>query len=676
MLSHKQQLKLPAFHYAALKDAGNENSASFINCLIQNYTFFVRLLFKLFTHKKESVRLSAMRLMVEGILPAEAALLALRGEVAFPTRLFERLFVAVLQLPSNDLNVTNPLLDILIKEFVNKYADAYILWASFVRQWSSEQKLYSNRTSSVFSKKEGATEDSAVNPAHELPSRVGPTCTAASQSTVVFSCLMRLSVPERKANQVLDSKQLAALNGKNKKAKAGLSKATDLLTKPTLRSSNAKQYTLADERKAFADAWLSLAKAEDMSDSVTRGLLKSINVQVLPYLSAPLQTADLYIRAFDVSLQRTHERDTVSNPRTTPFDRTREELLSMSRRKEIIRSHSTCVAALSGLFSLIARYRMGDTDIIAGDRSGVAIQEVDDACNSAADSFFSRLYKLVSPASLRIEGATDSLLELLELSLRSSLVPHKLKAAFCKRMLRTAMLTPASSSVALLALTANLMNKNRATLRGLVDLSREAAQMWSSLGDSTFEFDAPPMVCDAVAASDATSQERAAGLKRKNDKSLSSVERYSDEDDFQNIIDKETMEVEKESKKRRRLLEETEGAFERSLKQLASVSLWELAALKRHISPGVAQLGAFFWSDFLNVMIPKPIDVGAAMGHSEASLVEQELKLRLKHLPATGVQCPPKLSDIDGLFESIDELSAAMEDEDSETESEDMEEHS
>lgn len=162
-------------------------------------------------------------------------------------------------------------------------------------------------------------------------------------------------------------------------------------------------------RRAFQGAWVKLLLLP-LPQPVLVGCLQHLPAHVLPHLGSPLSLASFYLNAFD--------------------------------RGEIASS----VLALSGLFYLLTKHGLGDMETVGN-------------CSHA---FYSRLYKIISPEVFQLKYRVR-FLRLMNMALRSTLLPAGYVTAFVKKCARIAVVTTsAPASMWLLVLIYGLMQRHKA----------------------------------------------------------------------------------------------------------------------------------------------------------------------------------------------------------------------
>merc|ERR1719487_237501 len=180
---------------------------------------------------------------------------------------------------------------------------------------------------------------------------------------------------------------------------------------------------VAEYRSNFQGAWLAFLRLP-MSIQIVPEVLQHIPGHVFPYVSNPLVLSNFYISSFNRG------------------------------------SLSVSVLSLSGLFYLITKCQLGDPDAIT----------------NSSDQFYHKLYSLVTPEIFSVKHRTR-FLRLLQISLKSTMLPSAYITAFVKRLARVAVLVESPPAVTwLLVSIYSLMQKNKTLCYPLLHKEGTAAQ--------------------------------------------------------------------------------------------------------------------------------------------------------------------------------------------------------
>ncbi|CBZ50581.1 hypothetical protein NCLIV_010500 [Neospora caninum Liverpool] len=334
-------------------------------------------------------------------------------------------------------------------------------------------------------------------------------------------------------------------------------------------------------RSLLQEVWLLYLRNLPRDLEMTQKLLHSVPKALLPHMSNPLLLSDFFLDAFHAS------------------DKT----------------ISVAVLALSGLFFLLAKHRLGDPDalVASAETNGgeSAAQEEPEPSNSrkVCFHFYQRLFQLVTPAAFSV-CKNGRFLRLLNAALRSSLLPNSLVAAFIKKCSRVACLVPPATALYLVALVYALLKKYGSVCVSLVDVHPSLAAQLVVEGDrfdlAHLSLHAPP--AESVSGDAADAEER----RQFGD---AGADPRQPRDALAGVL--------------RRCLP-THLAVEKSgvlacVKQQAQMSLWELDLLKSHFFHAVRQLSCMLDSD---VTKPggKDVDIDDYLGFNFDALLSRELK--------------------------------------------------
>ncbi|CDJ38966.1 hypothetical protein, conserved [Eimeria tenella] len=207
----------------------------------------------------------------------------------------------------------------------------------------------------------------------------------------------------------------------------------------------AKAVEPGSHRLVFQNAWLLLLLQVQHSKALLQQLLAAVPRRVLPLLSNPLLLSDFFLKAFAES------------------------------------SHlSLRISALSGLFYLLTKHRLGNPELLSAAAAAAAAADQEAA---AGAHLYQQLYRLLTPAALspRLRGR---FLRLLNLALRSDLLPACLVAAFIKKCCRVACVAAPAAALCLQAFAASLLQKYSTICKPLLLLPPHVAASLRVSGDS------------------------------------------------------------------------------------------------------------------------------------------------------------------------------------------------
>ncbi|KEP64070.1 UNVERIFIED_CONTAM: CBF/Mak21 family protein [Hammondia hammondi] len=329
-------------------------------------------------------------------------------------------------------------------------------------------------------------------------------------------------------------------------------------------------------RSLFQEVWLLFLRNLPRDSKMTQSLLHAVPRVLLPHMANPLLLADFFLDAFHASDQTV----------------------------------SVAVLALSGLFFLLAKHRLGDPDALAAaesaERSGGASPAQDDADASASSRkvcfhFYQRLFQMLTPAAFAV-AKNNRFRRLLNAALRSSLLPNSLVAAFIKKCARVACLVAPATALYLVALVYALLKKHGSVCVSLVDVHPSLAAQLSVAGDA-FDFNhlslaaAPP----AEGVSGDTETVRPTGPPARDAFWAGVLQRCLP---THAKVDK--------------------AGVLACVKQQAQMSLWEVDLLRNHFFHAVRQLSCMFDSD-----VTKPggneVDINDYLSLDFESLLSREL---------------------------------------------------
>ena len=376
--------------------------------------------------------------------------------------------------------------------------------------------------------------------------------------------------------------------------------------------SASKALHFSNHRTAFQSAWLLLLLHVQHSSKTLQQLLQSVPRRVLPLLSNPILLADFFLNAFAISKQISHR-----------------------------------ISALSGLFFLLTKHRLGDPELVMRresllNNSSSSSSSSSSAAEAAAEAgahFYQQLYRLLTPAAFAAR-LRSRFLRLLNIALRSDMLPTCLIACFIKKCCRVACIVSPAASLSLQALAASLLHKYFNTCKPLVSIPSHVAATLRISGDA-FDYcsakirkkqnahTAPAAAAAAAAAagSAAAAGEGAAGWRREGGGGLSSFSSGEEDDD-------ELLEEEEEENAVLRLAAAATPARLRVntkkditplARKEAKISLWEISLLKKHALLPVQQLACIFNSDFSNPACKK-VELEDFLNISTGALLAREVK--------------------------------------------------
>ncbi|PFH36227.1 CBF/Mak21 family protein [Besnoitia besnoiti] len=357
-------------------------------------------------------------------------------------------------------------------------------------------------------------------------------------------------------------------------------------------------------RALYQEVWLSYLRNLPRDAAMTQSILHAVPKVLLPYMSNPLLLSDFFLDSF-------HTKDA-----TKPV----------------------AVLALSGLFFLLAKHRLGDPDALfssaspsEADRRPDAADESLEAAPGAPSSqrvcfhFYQRLYQLVTPASFAV-CKNARFLRLLSCALRSSLLPNSLVAAFIKKCARVACLVAPASALYLVALVCSLLKKHSSVCISLLDVHPRLAAQLVVDGDA-FDFDNLSLRDCANSAS--------CGIRQRADAAAAPAEEAKDAQDA------DPMAALLRRCLPRHLALDKKGVLS-CVKHQAQMSLWELDFLKAHFFHAVRQLSCMMECD--------PTKKSA--GKESAIDIEDYLHLNLRTLLGRELKAAAKAKTVSTVFKT------------------------
>uniref|UniRef100_A0A0G4HAB1 CCAAT-binding factor domain-containing protein n=1 Tax=Chromera velia CCMP2878 TaxID=1169474 RepID=A0A0G4HAB1_9ALVE len=369
----------------------------------------------------------------------------------------------------------------------------------------------------------------------------------------------------------------------------------------------AKARDPAKFRYAFQQAWLALLRLPlRLNDS--KRAMHLVPLSVLPFLSNPLALSDFYLNAFDSGFRHA-DRQLLIGAEHFHMEEVEggaeEELSSSSSAQSAAAGTELCVLALAGLFQLMSRFKLGEPATVS----------------SNAGSFYERLFGLLRPETLSLPPDIRSrFLRLLNLSLRSPLLPSTHAAAFAKRLARLAALLPSGGAVWVLGALQRLVHKQKTACRRQIHIPPDAAALVVfPRGDPT----------DLSSLSAASS-------------SSSSSNRYSDKPLLSSVLSETDLE-------RLEGLTEKERARLEDAWKVCALSLWELKFFKRHFHPSVSQMAnAFSNENLFKVTAERLVLEFEEAGEGATGIgafVRQEMKHKINVPEIPAAFTPPQVPD-------------------------------
>lgn len=312
-----------------------------------------------------------------------------------------------------------------------------------------------------------------------------------------------------------------------------------------------KQYRLL-----FQDVWVQFLRVVPLDLSLTQKLLHAVPRTLLPYMSNPLLLSDFFLSSFEKAPH-----------------------LSVS------------VLALSGLFYLLTRHRLADPDALFTDSAdlsqkgegsnGARSGKASGGSNGVCVHFYRRLYQLITPASFSV-ARRGRFLRLINVALRSSLLPNSLVAAFLKKCTRVACLVPPGAGLYLIALVYSLLRKYSPVCLPLVDVHPTLAAKLIVDGDAfsfaSLDFHAPTF---QGTGSSEGSHAGGSGLEHESDRS-------TDSDHVFSLVQR--------CASGQHAGQETTEVLS-PIKHQAQMALWELELLRDHYHYALRQLTGLIESD-------------------------------------------------------------------------------
>ncbi|CDJ52672.1 hypothetical protein, conserved [Eimeria brunetti] len=375
-------------------------------------------------------------------------------------------------------------------------------------------------------------------------------------------------------------------------------------------------------RVAFQNAWLLLLLQVQHSSSTLQQLLQCIPRRVMPLLSNPILLSDFFLKSFKDSKRISHR-----------------------------------ISALSGLFYLLTKHRLGHPELLAAAAAEKEAPKQTPAAAAPAAAaaaaagaaaagesqpqyhFYQQLYRLLTPAALT-PRLRLRFLRLLHISLRSDLLPTCLIARFIKKCCRVACVAAAAAAVCLQALAAALLQKYFAACKPLLSLPLHVAQQLRIAGDpfdyATAKIKKTKHSAAAAAAAAAGAGAGAGGAAGGGGGSGSAAAAADSSSEDEEEEAAAAAAAEQEEQRQHPLLQlaaaSTPAALKVKKKEIsplvrkeAKMALWEIELLNKHALLSVQQLACIFESNFANFGCKKII-FEDFLDISTGSLLAREIK--------------------------------------------------
>ncbi|KAL8273924.1 hypothetical protein Esti_002247 [Eimeria stiedai] len=568
-----------------LENSDERVQEQFIQWLQQTFNTFVLLAFELVESAELHVQKLGLAYLFR-ILKLEAQI---HQSASFPLSVFQIFTCKILQ----SKNFSMQLQETIVTDYAAKFLDiryyVLVVTAKILREFAAEKNAKRRTfTASVSEQNKGSDSESETEESHSSSSSFVESLTSSNLpwyawtkgegelSSRFTSLLLKMSDiflksdlksavrRKRKERVNTDSSDSEEKDEEGEFSKTYIS---------NLQHSKALQ--VANHRLAYQKVWLLLLLEIEHDKTTTQKLLSRVPKAVMPLLSNPLLLAGFFLKSFNNAKQ-----------------------LSLS------------ITALSGMFYLLAKHRLGNPDVIDKTEGN---ETPSDEAQAAGAHFYQRLYRLLTPAAfsprLRVR-----FLRLLNMALRSDLLPTCLVAAFIKKCCRVACVVSPAATLCLEALVLSLLQKYHTTCKPLLSLPEHFAARLRVPGDS-FDY------CNVQL--------------RENEEDMSS----GDEDDHEQI--------KTDLKEERLVLELVNSSLPTRLqisktdicpltRKEARMSLWEIDLLSKHALKPVQQLSEMFDADISNPAAKK-ICVDDFLDVTTGSLLSRELKI----LEKPSSTCPP-----------------------------------
>lgn len=568
----------------------------FVNWLGQSFETFVSLVFELLSSSDPHMQKLGLSYLFR-ITKNEAQI---HQSAAFPLSAFQVLIARLLQ----SEGFSNQMLDSLVADYSDKFIDIryylLVVVGKILREFA-QRKAGEARTLAVeqdLGEDLNDTEDQAthmnkaeaqspgwyvwIRGEHELSKRFTALLLRMSSS---FSNV-KVGASRGKRKRVPRPQPESESNSDSAGQDSSDSESGAKTYIPGLGNSKALQ--IANHRLVYQNSWLTLLLDVEHDKVTIQKLLSSVPKSVMPLMSNPLLLADFFLKAF---------RDA--------------NHLSIS------------MSALSGMFYLLSKHRLGNPDVIAHtDGLDASSKEA----QAAGAHFYQRLYRLVTPASfsprLRVR-----FLRLLNMALRSDLLPTHLVASFIKKCIRVACVVSPAATLCLEALVLSTLQKYYATCKPLLSLPEHYAARLRVAGDG-FDY--------------CTTKIR----EGKEDSISSEDEEPNDAEEENAIFDLVSNSIPKR-------LEVNKTDICALTRKEARMSLWEVDLLSKHSLKSLQQMSELFDTDIGNPA-SKRVCVDDFLDVTTGSLLSRELKALEKSssAPLPAFEAPSVPPDVPHLYKT------------------------
>lgn len=600
----KLKYRLPFFfapsgsHSTAVE--GNDIPIS--RLLTHAFENFLRMLFELLDHNEVAIQSVAATFLFRVVRHEAQVHLSLNsdGGVPFPLSIFQNVFSRILQKREFSASFQ----DFLVSDFLGKYDDLRYYSLKVVQKILRE---FAGRKS--HGRHANIEDDASSVDRMESVKDQGESCLTMEDDLItqgdeptewyywregeyelsrrVTSLLLKYPAPTKISCSRRDRKRRMIFSGAAKNV--GNSDDDGVIDRSALVVSNddvvesvscyvkalkhSKALGAGSYRLVYQNTWLPLLLELAHDNVTTQLLLEKVPKAVMPHISNPLLLTEFFLNSFN--------------------DETK---LSLG------------ILALSGMFFLVVKHRLGDPDLLHNpdlnkDSTSSSSREAASACVH----FYQRLYQLITPASFSPKFRVR-FLRLLNLALRSDLLPTSLVASFIKKCCRVACLVSPAASLSLTVLVYSLLEKYYSTCKALINLPDHVAARLRVGGD-TFPYD---------------------DVKIRRSEQLDNVEESvfghhswdapcSKWDPMHVLVKESTPEA----------LQVEDDELSPLIIKEAKMSLWEVDLLLRHAVAAVRQISQMFESD-MGKPTARKADVDDFLDMSTGTLLSQEMKYMVK----------------------------------------------
>lgn len=570
----KLELGVPFIHSYRSPVSSSTNRTGrdgFVKWLQQSFQTFVTLVFELLSSSEFHVQKIGL-LYLFRIVKHESQV---HQSAAFPLSVFQVFIAKLLQCEG----LSSYLLEALVSDYAGKFWDVryylLVVIGKILREFTKQKSRRSPPPASAPQKDEDHISSDAEDEADEFHH-----CGARENEWYVWTkgedeLSKRLTSLLLQISKCFASdSEVRALRGKRTKvARAERESGSDSedggeeLTdnEPAVKTyidhfESSKALQFGNHRLAFQNAWLLLLLNVEHDKATTQKLLSNVPRSVMPYMSNPLLLADFFMKAFKDARQ-----------------------LSIS------------ISALSGMFYLLAKHRLGNPDVLDKTEGSSAASK---SADTAGAHFYQRLYRLITPAAfaprLRVR-----FLRLLNMALRSDLLPTCLVASFIKKCIRVACIVSPAATICLEALVISMLQKYHSTCKPLLNLPEHLAARLRVPGDG-FDY------CTAK-------------IREGNEDSS-----FSDDEGMDDMReDSAVFELVNNSVPNRLKVNKTD--ISPLTRKEAKMSLWEIDLLSNHALKSVQQLSDIFDS-CLGDPAAKRVCVDDFLDVTTGSLLSRELR--------------------------------------------------